>query len=148
MKDKTLITKFLDEAQTELAFIVGNIYSLLPEQKEFAFSLKNAWDEILPSFGKIKEQLNVIDADTLLVVGLSSHQLMLKYDLFIVARNTFREKSQDNDMLNRKQRKVANANIISVLKAMHTILFSLANVIPNINAIISFNGVLKNVLGR
>ena len=31
MKDKTLITKFLDETQTELEFIVGNVYALLPE---------------------------------------------------------------------------------------------------------------------
>lgn len=148
MKDRQLITKFLDETQTELEFIVGNIYSLLPEEAQLASSLKNAWHEIIPAFEIIKDQLNVIDADTLFVVGLSSYQLMLKYDLFTAARSTFREKSQDIDMLNRKQKKLAKDNIISALEAMHTILLSLKNVIPNVNAIISFSSVLKIVLGR
>jgi len=148
MKDKTLITKFFDEAQTELEFIVGNVYSLLPGQEQLASSLKNAWHEIIPAFEIIKDQLNVIDADTLFVVGLRSYQLILKYDLFTAARSAFREKSQDIDMLNRKQKKVAKDNIISALEAMHTILLSLKNVIPNVNAIMSFNSVLKIVLGR
>jgi hypothetical protein len=148
VKDKQLITKFLDETQTELAFIVGNVYSLLPEQTQLASSLKNAWHEIIPSFEIIKDQLNIIDGDTLFVVGLSSYQLMLKYDLFTAARSAFREKSQDIDMLNRKQKKVAKDNIIGALEAMHTILLSLKNVTPNVNAIMSFNSVLKIVLGR
>ncbi|MGB3478780.1 MAG: hypothetical protein WBB67_06440 [bacterium] len=148
MKDRQLITKFLDETQTELAFIVGNVYSLLPEEEQLVSSLKNAWHEIIPAFEIIKDQLNIIDADTLLVVGLSNYQLILKYDLFTSARSAFREKSQDIDMLNGKQKKVAKDNIISALEAMHTILFSLKNVIPNVDAIISFNSVLKIVLGR
>ena len=131
-----------------MEFIVGNVYALLPEQEQLASSLKNAWHEIIPSFGKIKDQLNIIDADTLFVVGLSSYQLILKYDLFTTARSAFREKSQDIAMSNSKQTEVAKDNIISLLEAIHTILLSLENILLNISTIISFNSVLKIVLGR
>jgi len=73
MKDRQLITKFLDETQTELEFIVGNIYALLPEQEQLTSFLKNAWHEIIPAFEIIKDQLNVIDADTLFAQDMGSN---------------------------------------------------------------------------
>jgi len=148
MKDTDLIMKTINETQADLELIMGNVYALLPKEKQLVSSLKNAWEELIPSFRKIKEQLNVIDVDLLFALGLSNHQLMLKYDLFKKARGTFREKNQCTDISNCKKRKAAKEDIIRLLEATHTILLSLEKTIPAINAVLSFNSVLKNILGR
>jgi len=148
MTDKDLVMKTIDETQGDMELIMGNVYSLLPKEKQLVSSLKNAWEEIIPSFRKIKEQLNVIDADLLFTLGLNNHQLMLKYDLFKKARGTFREKNQCTDMSNGKQEKAVKDDIIRMLDATHTILRSLEKTIPAISAVLSFNSVLKNILGR
>jgi hypothetical protein len=148
MKDKDLVMKTIDETQGNLELIMVNLYAFLPKEKQLVSSLKNAWEEIIPSFRKIKEQLNVIDTDLLLTLGLNNHQLILKYELFKKARGTFREKNQSTDMSNGKEKKAAKDDIIRMLDATHTILRSLEKTIPAISAVLSFNSVLKNILGR
>ncbi|MBA7662389.1 hypothetical protein ES703_70418 [subsurface metagenome] len=145
-KDKEVILEFLDEIQADFDLIIQNICMLASRQKGIIGLLVDQWQKIIPLFAKIRKQVEDVNFNTAVDIGLSHRQLILKYKTYNAARDKFRDAIQDSDSL--KERKTTKFTELArnLFNSMNTFLRSLSVNIPQVYAIKGFKEIIENII--
>lgn len=144
--DKKLILRLINEIQIDIGFIIDNIFTLAPERREIIKMLKDAWKEIIPRFAEMREKVKELDSNTLIAVGLSGHQLILKYEIYQTAREKFRNAIRTDDSTKKENNERILKSIMTLFKIMDSLLSSLAVVIPQVHVVKGFNEVVESIM--
>jgi hypothetical protein len=144
--DKKLILKFLDEIQMDIGFVVENVYSFSSEHRKFDRMLKDAWREIIPRFAEMREKVKELDSNTLIAVGLSGHQLILKYEIYQTAREKFRNAIRTDDSTKKENNERIFKSTMALFKIMDSFLSSLTVVIPHVHVVKGFKESIEDII--
>jgi len=135
-----ILIKFLRRTEEILESIVKTpqdyILNEFAKDQEMMSSLSDAWKEVSPKISEVIEKLTLAKQNIfrkLSEVGLSGHQLRFKWESFLRHREQFAKK-RTNRMLRR------------LLGCINTILRSLSNVFPSIDAVNEFKEIIEHML--
>lgn len=147
-KDKEVVLEFLDEIQADFDRIIQNICMLASKQKGVIGLLVDQWQKIIPLFAKTRKQVEDVNFNTTVDIGLSHRQLILKYKTYKAARDKFRDTMQNSDSLKEKKTTKFTELVSNLFRSMDPFLRSLSINIPYVYAIKGFKEIIEDIINQ
>ena len=144
-KDKEVVLEFLDEIQADFDLIIQNINLLSSKQKGVIGLLVAQWQKIIPLFAETRKQVEDVNFNTTVDIGLSHRQLILEYKTYKAARDKFRDAIQNSDSLKEKKTTKFTELVRNLFRSMDTFLGSLSINIPYVYAIKGFKEIIEDL---